>query len=315
MPHIVDTLIEERAASLRRRPMLWGSVRRFLYPLLDYRGAIATIDTLQSYQGTEVFAWLSRRLQMSVEVKGLERLPERGLTILVANHPAGIADGIALWDAIKSRRQDITIFANRDAIRAVPGLAEVIIPVEWLEARRSRERSKETVRQMLKAFRDQRLIILFPSGRLAQPTIRGLVEREWMASAVSLAQKYDCPIVPVHIKARSSWLYYLFYFIHSELRDMTLFRELLNKSGQRYRIRIGAPFKARGDSQTLTRQLREFVAHRMAKGANSFLPEASADQGQAQPDTAHSLISCVFEDGEGSPPANRPRPHSDNRTD
>ena len=291
MPHIVDTLIEERARGLRSRPMLWGMVRRFLYPILDYRSAISTIDLLQSYQGTDVFAWLSRRLQMSVEVRGLERLPERGVVVLVANHPAGIADGIALCDAVKSRRPDITIFANRDAIRAVPGLAEVIIPVEWQEDLRTRERSKETVRQTIKAFRDERLIIVFPSGRLAQPTLSGLVEREWMPSAINLAKKYDCPVVPVHIKARSSWLYYLFYFLSSELRDITLFRELLNKSGQRYRIRIGAPFKARGDSESLTRQLREFVAERMAKGANSFTPDSSADNNPEQ----NSAISCVIE--------------------
>lgn len=295
MPHIVDTLIEERAQGLRSKPVLWGTVRRFLYPILGYRQAIATMDILQNYRGTDVFDWLSRRLQMSVAVRGLERLPERGLVVLVANHPAGIADGIALWDAVKSRRPDITIFANRDAIRAVPGLADVIIPVEWQEDLRTRERSKETVRQTIKAFRDERLIIVFPSGRLAQPTINGLVEREWMPSAINLAQKYDCPIVPVHIRARSSWLYYLFYFLSSELRDITLFRELLNKKGQRYRIRIGAPFKARGDSVSLTRQLREFVAERMPKGATSFAPDRSADSNPEQ----NSAISCVVEEVPG----------------
>ncbi|MGI9324357.1 MAG: 1-acyl-sn-glycerol-3-phosphate acyltransferase [Pseudomonadales bacterium] len=283
MPHIVDQLIEERASGLRSRPMLWGSIRRFLYPILDYRSAILTIDTLQNMDGRSVFEWLSRRLHMRVEVEGLEHLPKSGRVIIVANHPAGIADGIAMWDALKFRREDVTFFANRDAIRAVPGLADIIIPVEWLEERRSRERSKETVRHMIKAFRDERVIVIFPSGRLAKPTLAGLVERPWMPSAISLAQKYNCPIVPIHISGRSSWLYYLFYFISSELRDMTLFRELFNKRGARYALKVGMPFEAAGETQALSDQVRSFVAERMPKGAVSFQPDHETQQpAQAQ---------------------------------
>ena len=99
---------------------------------------------------------------------------------------------------------------------------------------------------MVRAFRSERLIVIFPSGRLARPTLRGLVERGWTPTAVNLAQKYRCPIVPMHIRGRNSWLYYLLYAINTELKDMTLFRELLNKTGQPYRIRIAEPFDPHG---------------------------------------------------------------------
>jgi putative hemolysin len=276
MSHIVDQLIEERAKGLRTRPMLWGAVRRFLYPILGYRDAIRMIDTLRPYQGTQVFRWLSRRLRMRVEVTGVERLPRTGLVIAVANHPAGIADGVALWDALKSRRQDICFFANRDAVRAVPGLEDMIIPIEWQEVQRTRERSKETVKVMLRAFRAQQLVVIFPSGRLAQPTIRGLRERPWLPTALSIAQKYNCPVVPIHIEGRSSWLYYLFYFVSAELRDITLFRELLNKTRQRYRVSVGFPFEPTGETAQLTEDVREFVTERMPRGARRFAPKEGA---------------------------------------
>ncbi|MEM1229000.1 MAG: 1-acyl-sn-glycerol-3-phosphate acyltransferase [Pseudomonadota bacterium] len=278
MSHIVDQLIEERARGLRARPMLWGTVRRFLYPVLGYRDAIRMIDTLRPYRGTQVFRWLSRRLRMRVEVTGVERLPRNGLVIAVANHPAGIADGVAVWDALKSRRQDLCFFANRDAVRAVPGLADMIIPIEWQAEQRSRERSKETVKVMLRAFKAEQLVVIFPSGRLAQPTLRGLRERPWMPTAMSLAQKYRAPVVPIHIEGRSSWLYYLFYFLSDELRDITLFRELLNKTRQRYRVSVGFPFEPIGDATALTRDVREFVTERMPRGARRFAPEP-ADAG------------------------------------
>ena len=54
-----------------------------------------------------------------------------------------------------------------------------------------------------------------------------------------MARKYDLPVVPLHITARNSALFYLFDRIHPTLRDITLFHEVLNKTHQRYRITLG----------------------------------------------------------------------------
>jgi len=245
-------------------------VQTLIYPLLGYREAVQMAETVRDMSGQEVFDYLSGRLNLAVHSVGLQRVPARGLAVITANHPAGIADGVAVYDALKQVRPDITFFANRDAIRVAPGLADMIVPVEWMETRRSHSKGRETVRHLVQAFRDQRLIVIFPSGRLARPTARGLEERRWQPSAVSLAQKYESPIIPMHIRARSSWLYYLFYLLNKELRDMTLFRELLNKQGHRYRIRIGEPFTPDGDPREIALQLRNFVAKAMPTGATRF---------------------------------------------
>ena len=270
MAHIVDQLIEERARDLMRSPRAWRLVQTLIYPLLGYRDAVQMAETVRDMSGQAVFDYLSGRLNLAVDSVGLQRVPARGLAVITANHPAGIADGVAVYDALKQVRSDITFFANRDAIRVAPGLADMIVPVEWMETRRSHSKGRETVRHLVQAFRDQRLIVIFPSGRLARPTAKGLEERRWQPSAVSLAQKYESPIIPMHIRARSSWLYYLFYLLNKELRDMTLFRELLNKQGHRYRIRIGEPFTPEGDPREIALQLRNFVATAMPAGATRF---------------------------------------------
>ena len=270
MLHIVDTLIEERAEKLRQRPRIWKLVQRYLYPMLGYQTAIDLIDRVQGLSGFEVFEHLSEMLEMRVTVEGIEHLPSSGRAVVMPNHPAGIADGIAVFDAIRDVRPDMTFFANRDAVRCQERLGEIIIPVEWMETKRNHSKSKETVRNMLRAFRDERLIVIFASGRLARPTPLGLIEREWLASGVSLAQKYDCPIVPMHITGHNSALYYLFWFLNTELKDMTLFRELLNKSRQRYHIRIGAPIRSSRDPETLTPQIREYVVRDLKRGYTEF---------------------------------------------
>ena len=216
---------------------------------------------------------------------GLEYIPRTGAAIVAANHPSGIADGFAVFDAIKSVRRDVVLFANRDAIRAAPRMTDIIIPVEWMEHRRSHARNKETVRYMVRAFRDGKLVIIFPSGRLARPTLRGLVEREWVTAPVNLAQRYACPIVPMHIVGRNSLVYYLLYAINTELKDMTLFRELLNKAGRPYRIAIGKPIEAAGDIRQLTESIRHFVAVEMAAGAVECGADRVRNPGQADAST------------------------------
>ncbi|MGD8416159.1 MAG: 1-acyl-sn-glycerol-3-phosphate acyltransferase [Pseudomonadales bacterium] len=280
--HIIDALIEERATGLMTRPLLWRALKPTLLPLLGYHDAIAAVDRVADMSGLEIFRLLSDQIRMDVQAVGLEHVPERGGAIVMPNHPAGIADGIAVFDALKQVRDDLIFFANRDAIRAAPGLAEMIVPVEWMEEKRSHERRRETVKSMVRAFRDQRLVIIFPSGRLAQPTVRGLRERPWQAAAMNLAFKYGLPVIPMHIRARNSWLYYLFYLLHHELRDITLFRELFNKTGHPYRISIGEPFDPvpalalhGDDMDALTESLRTFVAERMPLGETRFPRTAS----------------------------------------
>ena len=281
MPHIVDVLIEERAKNLMRRPLVWRLVRRCLYPVIGYRQTVALIDHVEAMTGLEIFDYMSERLRLQVEVTGLDYIPRTGPAIVTANHPSGIADGFAVFDALKSVRRDLVLFANRDAVRAAPGMTDLIIPVEWMEHRRSHARNKETVRHMVRAFRDGKLVVIFPSGRLARPTLRGLVEREWVTAPVNLAQRYACPIVPMHIVGRNSLLYYLLYAINTELKDMTLFREVLNKVGKPYRIAIGRPIEPAGDIRRLTDSIRHFVAVEMAAGAVECVVDGGRDPGQA----------------------------------
>lgn len=272
MPHVVDQLIEERAERLRRRPWLWRSLRPLLYPLLGHRAAIEMADAIAPLSGEDAFRFLSDTLRLDVDGSGLESVPRQGLAVVTANHPSGIADGIAVYDTLRQVRSDITFFANRDALRVCPGMAGMVVPVEWMEARRNHARNRETVRHMSRAVREQRLIVIFPSGRLARPTLRGLEERPWLPSAFSLAIKHQAPVVPMHVDGRNSWLYYLFYAVHHELRDMTLFRELLNKRGLRYRIRVGEPFVPCGDLGVLSEMVRRFVIEQLAAGRTRFQP-------------------------------------------
>jgi len=239
--HIVDELIAERATRLISRKKLFRTIRPTLYRALLYDTAVKLADDIQPMSGYEAFEAVSNLVQPNVQISGLENLPENGGCLIISNHPTGLADGIAVFDAIKDKRPDHIYLANADAFRVIPNCADVVIPVEWVLDKRSIAKTKQTLSLTKKAFKEDRCVVIFPSGKLAALTMRGIVDKPWESSAAMLARKNKVPIIPLRIKARNSLLYYVFSKTNGELRDITLFRELLNKKGQKFKMTFGSP--------------------------------------------------------------------------
>jgi len=237
--HIVDELIYERAPKLVRSP-LWPLVRPVLYTVLGRNKAVRMADAIAGMSGAQALDYVSNLLALEVVSHGLDRLPEKGRCLVVCNHPTGIADGIAVHDVILKRRPDAIFFANADALRVNPRFAEALIPVEWVEAKRTREKTRVTLQGAKEAFEGERCVVMFPAGRLARRNAEGrLIDPPWAPTAVSLAQKYNAPIVPVHVAGPDSFWFHLFNRFSQELRDITLFHELLNKAGKRFDLTVG----------------------------------------------------------------------------
>ena len=75
---------------------------------------------------------------------------------------------------------------------------------------------------------------------LAWPRRTPMANRQPSVSHVNLI----CRLFRFYVKSRNSWLYYIFALLRDELRDVTLFHELLNKRGRNIRIRVGQPLSA-----------------------------------------------------------------------
>ena len=263
--HIVDQMILERSEGLRSHP-LWPLMRPFLYRILRYDEAVRLADEIAPMSARECFAHASSILNLKVSAQGAEHIPAKGGFVAVCNHPTGIADGIAMFDLLSPRRPDMVFMANRDALRVNIRFADMIIPVEWREGAKSAAKAKETLRMTSRAIQRESALVIFPSGRLAAWRDGKLTERPWMASAIQLAKKNGLPIVPMHLGARNSGLFYLVSRFSQELRDMTVFHELLNKKGERFHFTIGAPIDPatlEGGNEEATERLQRFCVEQL----------------------------------------------------
>lgn len=237
----IDEQILERAAWLDRPNPAVRATRRVLNMLLSYDRTMDLATEMEDWSGPAIMDRMGQMLARDVEVSGLSNIPRNGGALMVCNHPTGIADGIVLWHMLSPLRPDLFFYANSDMLRVVPQLDHMIAPVEWRPDKRNHSKTRETMAFTRKAMGDNRLGIIFPSGRLAKRTGLRLQERPWMSSAAMIARKFDVPVIPMNIRSRNSALFYLFDFIHPSLRDITLFYETLNKAKQPFRITVGEP--------------------------------------------------------------------------
>jgi putative hemolysin len=219
-------------------------------------------DAIAPMGGRAAMDYVSSLLKLQVTVTGAERIPPTGRVVMVCNHPTGLADGIAAYDALKAARPELIFFANSDAQRVNPRLSEIFIPVEWVETKRTRERTRLTLTSAHAAFEAERALVIFPAGRISVPEHGVLTDPPWAPTAISLARRHGAPILPVHVAGPPSVLFNLLDRVSLELRDITLFHELLNKRGKAFAVTIGPLIAAdaiEDDSAAMTVRLKAYV--------------------------------------------------------
>ena len=273
--HIIDRLIVERAPRLAGSAF-WPLARPLLYSLLDYRKARAMADAIGPMPGREAVDAVSDLLDIRLTVRRPDRIPASGRLIVIANHPTGIADGIAVYDALKGPRPDLCFYANADAHRVCPGLSDILIPVEWVAEKRTRDRTRLTLTMTRETMEAERPLMIVPAGKLARQGNDGrLAESPWMTTAASLARKYEAPILPLHVRGPWSTLFHFFHHFSGELRDITLFHELLNKRGGAFSVDVGPLIDWRDldpDAARATEALKTHVAVTLAQDPDRTFP-------------------------------------------
>jgi len=248
----IKVLLEERAPWLARDLPHIRLARLLLNWVLSYKETINLANKFENSPARTIMQVMASRIASQIDVSGENNIPASGGAMIVANHPTGLADGIVLNALVERKRSDSYIFANLDIIRILPQFSDVIAPVEWVDERKIRENTRNTLQDVKQAVKANQLGIIFPSGRIARRHGTKLKELPWMPSAFTIARKANLPIVPVRIRARNSWLYYLFDVLHPSLRDITLFHELLNKEKQIFSVHVGEavwPAALSGDAE------------------------------------------------------------------
>jgi len=239
----INQLVQDRAPWLVNSSFLSKTIYAFLKKFLKFGETIYVGDHIQGMTGAEAFNWLGSEYTSHCEIEGLENIPKDGKCLLVANHPMGAADAVSLYHQIFKVREDVFFFANELFVYLLGSFKDVMAPVVWNKEKEIHSATKVTLERLNTFFSDERIGIIFPSGRLSKLTLLGIWDRPWEKTPITLAKKYNFPVIPVYIDAKNSWFFYFASYANKQLRDVSQLNELLNKKEYKYTIKIGKPIK------------------------------------------------------------------------
>ena len=243
MEEKINQLVQERAPWLVNGSFLSKTIYTFLKKFLKFGETIYVSDHIQGMSGAEAFNWLGSEYTSNCEIEGLENIPKDGKCLLVANHPMGAADAVSLYHQIYKVRKDVFFFENELFVYLLGSFKDVMAPVVWNKEKEIHSATKVTLERLNTFFGDERIGIIFPSGRLSKLTLLGIWDRPWEKTPITLAKKYNFPVIPVYINAKNSWFFYFASYANKQLRDVSQLNELLNKKESKFTIKIGKPIK------------------------------------------------------------------------
>ena len=174
----------------------------------------------------------------------LQDIPKTGPVLIVANHPLGGLEGMAIARVIARVRPDLQVLTN-ELLRLIPELAPLFIGVNVL-SQSAAAGNVGGLKQVHSHLKGDGAVLLFPAGMVSayEFSHRRIQDREWNRLAGQLVKRYGCTTVPVNVTGRNSAYFYAAGLIHPRLRTVLLPRQLANKKGYRLPLTLGRPIPA-----------------------------------------------------------------------
>lgn len=170
----------------------------------------------------------------TIPAHDLEQIPAHGPLIVIANHPTGTLDGLALLYALSRVRRDVKVVTNRMLTHLAP-LSSLFIPVDNMGGRTG----KSSFALMEQHLQNGGVLIFFPAGEVSRPTRTGICDKKWQPGFIKLAGKFRAPLLPVHIHARNSLLFYASTLLSPQLSMLLLMQQMFRRRHSRLPVKIG----------------------------------------------------------------------------
>jgi len=283
----------------------WPSAR-VVRRALEHATGLAALDRAYSERpagitGDAFVSWTLKRCGIEVRIAeaDLLRIPACGPLIVVANHPFGGIEGVALAHALKRVRPDVKLFANFLLAR-IPELRDHFIFVDPFARPGATAANTKALRSALSWLGQGGLLVVFPAGEVSALSLktRRIADPTWSPAIARIARRAGAPVLPVYVPGRNRAMFQTAGVIHPALRTALLPREFLARWGKPIELRIGTAVSAArlgafGDDADAIAYLRdrtEILAarHETASGAGS-----GAIQPRRTPPSAEPIVDPV----------------------
>lgn len=185
------------------------------------------------------FVFVFLKIKINLDPEELENIPKTGAFIIVANHPYGAVESLALMELLLTYRPD-TLFMGNFLLKRLPHLADHIIAVNPFEKIRHSS-SVSGLKLTLCKLRSGTPVAIFPAGEVSAFDLKTLsvTDRKWHPVVGKLIAKAGVPVLPIYFHGNNGVAFSLLRYIHPSLQTAMLPAELFNKRNQTIKISIG----------------------------------------------------------------------------
>lgn len=196
-------------------------------------------------KGTEWLEECTRYLDMTLDIEGLENLPDKNdgrLYTFVANHPLGGVDGVALGAIIGRHYDGRFRYLVNDLLMNLPGLAPLCIPIN-----KTGKQSRSFPEMVEAGFSGDNHILMFPAGICSRKIDGQIHDLPWKKTFITKSVETKRDIVPIHFGGRNSDFFYglanVCKALHIKFNIAMLFLvdEMYKNVHKSFRVAIGKP--------------------------------------------------------------------------
>ncbi len=197
-------------------------------------------------------------------------IPKDTPLIMIANHPFGIGDGIAILAMAEQLGRPFKVLINNQLLR-IPEIRPYSLPIDFDETREAQVMNLATRKEALRLLAAGTTIIVFPAGGVAtaKSMFGRAVDLPWKLFTARMIQASKASVLPIWFEGQNGPLFHLASRFSLTLRLSLLVSEFRRFAGSTLRVNIGpvipfADLKHGGDRKMLTEELHGIV-HALAE--------------------------------------------------
>ncbi|HWV13984.1 MAG TPA: lysophospholipid acyltransferase family protein [Cellvibrio sp.] len=236
MLNIEQSVVNKFPGFASQAPIIRNSTLSILRKLTREQEINAFLRENQGIKGIDFIDRIFDYFNFSYSVSQRERdnIPAQGRLVIIANHPIGSLDGLALLRLVSEVRNDVKIIAN-DMLMAFEPLHDLLLPLDNM----TRSAYRQSYKNILSALENEQAVIIFPAGEVSRASPQGIRDGKWQAGFLHFARKTNAPLLPIFVSAKNSLLFYSASIIFKPLATALLAHEMFNKHSAEIKFRVG----------------------------------------------------------------------------
>ncbi|MCC5830066.1 MAG: lysophospholipid acyltransferase family protein [Phycisphaeraceae bacterium] len=182
------------------------------------------------------------RVKIKVEAEDLAKIARSGPLVVVANHPLGGIEGLAMLSVVAKVRTDVRMMSNY-LLQIMPRLRPHFIFVDPFNTPSAIRKNIAGTRQCMDWVRAGHCLSCFPAGEVSSLSLRtrSITDPRWSPAFYRVARQAGATILPMFWEGRNSDLFQFVGLIHPRLRTALLTCEMMRLFDATLSVRIGNP--------------------------------------------------------------------------